>query len=131
MRTERPANSARRPPSADPWTRALRERWACAPQKTQSCGFSSASSQSASVALRCSGLGGIFIGGHKVAQGHGKLEILGGGERIDAQFAFEPNDQHREGQRVETGIDQDEIVSERRQCLVVLFGDLLHLGNYR
>src|SRR6476619_6165580 len=130
MRTERPANSVRRPPSADPLARALRETRACAPLKTQSCGFSSARSQSASVALRCNGLRGIFIGGHKVAQGHWKLEILGGGERIDTQLAFEPNDQHSEGQRIETRIDQDKIVSERRQYLVVLLGDLLHLGNY-
>ena len=71
-----------------------------------------------------------FIHFHEVAERQRKHGVLGGRERIDAERVFEPGDEHGKAERVQTGIEQHEIVAQRRQRLAVLACDLLHQVHY-
>ena len=54
-------------------------------------------------ASRGNGLKGTFVRDNEVSHSHRKFELIGGGERIDAQLTFEAHDQHSEGKRIKTG----------------------------
>jgi len=58
------------------------------------------------------------------------VRVLGRGEWVDAEPVFQTSDQHGKAQRIESGIEQDEIVAQWRQDLAVLTGDLFHLVRY-
>ena len=75
-------------------------------------------------------MGAIFVDFHEVAESHGEQRVLRRGERIDAEPVFEACDQNREAERVETRIQQHEIVAQRRQHLAVLARDRRHLVHY-
>jgi len=65
-----------------------------------------------------------------LAERQRKHGVLGGSERIDAERVFEPGDEHGKAERVQTGIEQNQIVTHRRQRLAVLARDLLHQVHY-
>src|SRR5436190_16162050 len=73
--------------------------------------------------------GGLLIEPDEVTQRHGIRRFAGFGERIEAQLLFEPGDQDCDGERVETGIEQHQIVGQWRERLAVFAGNLLDLRN--
>src|ERR1700685_1985646 len=72
----------------------------------------------------------IFIHFHEVAEGQREQGVLGGRERIEAECVFEARDEHGKAERVQTGIQQHQIVAQRRQRLAVFAGDLLPLIHF-
>ena len=48
-----------------------------------------------------------------------------------AKRVFEPRHQDGEAERVETGVQQHQVVTQRRQLLLLLLGDFLHFGRDR
>jgi len=67
---------------------------------------------------------------HEIAQRYRKEGVLGGRERIDAEFVLQARNQDGEAERIETAISQYEILVERRESLAVLSRDLFHLLDY-
>src|SRR6478672_4697547 len=119
------------PAKTEPAASALSEALACGPQKVQFGELRFSPSQSLSVALCCNGLRGIFVYGDEVAQRHRKRRILGGTERVHSQLSLEPDHEHSESERIESRVEQDQIVGEWCQGAIVFFRNLFHLGRYR
>src|SRR5580700_3577432 len=123
--TERPASSASRPARVVPRARCLAQSRAARSQKNRSGPASATRSLSDGALLRT-----IFIHFHEVAERQREHGVLGGRERIDAERVFETRDEHRKTERVQTGIEQHQIVAQRRQRLAVFACDLPHLLHY-
>ena len=56
---------------------------------------------------------GMFVDFHEIAERHRKGGVLGGRERIDAEFILEAN-QNGKAERVEAALRQHQILFERR-----------------
>src|SRR5262249_11392192 len=67
----------------------------------------------------------LFVGLDEVAEGFREIGIFRRGERIDAELILEPRHQDCEAQRVESGIEQDKVVGQRRHANLLLGGDFL------
>ena len=52
------------------------------------------------------------------------------GEGVKAELVFQTRHDYCEAERVEAGLEQHEVVRQRRQMLFLLFGDGFELGNY-
>src|ERR1700736_5635800 len=122
--TQAPSSAARSPPRLEPCTRSPSATLAPRAWRKRSSPFAAPLSQSRN---GC----GIFVDPHEVAQRQRERRVVGAGERIEAELIFEPRDQHREAERIETGLEQHQIVGERGKLLVLLLRDLLHLRHYR
>src|SRR5690242_15315109 len=126
MSTERPASFSAAPPRLVAVAKSLRQTLACAPWMKRRDAASPSQSLRTPGSL-CDGIGGIFVGADEVAERHRKIRVLARRERIDPQRILEPRDQHGEAERIEPGVEQVEVVGERRQLLVVLGCDLSDL----
>src|SRR5580693_9009777 len=122
--TELPASSARRPPRHVPPARSTRRMPRSPPCRKRPA------LPSPRCRLRFSA-GSIFVDPNQVAQGHWKVDGVGGRERIDPETILETRDQHRKAKRIEPGIDEDRILGERGQLLLMPVGNLLNLGNHQ
>jgi len=65
----------------------------------------------------------VLVDTHEVFEGDGELDFLVGGEGVKAEFVFQTRNDYGEAERVEAGVEQHEIVRQRRQMLILLFGD--------
>src|SRR3989454_3245490 len=128
MRTERPRSASSRPLRLEPPTRSPSVTLASAPQSVRSDRCPAALSELHSEPPSACG---IFIEPDEVAQGHGELGILAGAELIDAQRVLETSDDDGQAERVETRVQEHEIIGQRRQGLSLLSGDLLEPSGDR
>src|ERR1700674_4082110 len=104
--TERPASCASRQPKLEPCARSPSATRPLAPNRKRPeslTGLSSSRSEQGSV-------GGMFVDPNEIAEGHGKIDVVGGRERIAAERVLEPRDKDRKAERVETGIQQDQLI---------------------
>ena len=72
-----------------------------------------------------------FIDLDEVAERHREGDVVGHREGIEPELVLEPRHQDREAQQVEAGVEQHQIVGQRRKPLRLLVGDSLHLRHYR
>src|SRR5437660_12202632 len=100
MRTERPASSWRRPPRLVRCLRSPTETPAGAPQRTRGPAAGASASAARIDFMR---LGRPFIETDEVAKGHRIRDVVGAGERIDAEALFQTGDEDRDRQRIEAG----------------------------
>jgi hypothetical protein len=49
----------------------------------------------------------MFVDPYEIAQGHGKVSLLGGGKRIKTQRIFQTRHQNCKAERIEADIQQD------------------------
>ena len=61
----------------------------------------------------------------EIAEGFREIGIFRRGERIDAELVLESGHQNGKAQRVEAGIEQHQIVGQRRYAYLLLGRDLL------
>jgi hypothetical protein len=73
---------------------------------------------------------GIFVETNKVTQGHGEADIFIGVEWVHPQRSLKPDHDDRETQRVQPGVEQSQIVGQRREWLVLLPSHLREMGNH-
>src|SRR2546421_12756002 len=127
MSTDRPASWWRRPPRLVRRVRSPTETLAGAPHRTRGA----ATGASASVArIDFMRLGGPFVEPDEVAEGHRIRDVVGVRERVDAEALFQPRDEDRDGQRIEPGLEQHQVVRQGRQRLLFVPGDLLDQRNH-
>ena len=65
----------------------------------------------------------VLVDTHEVFEGYRKLDFLVGGERVKPEFVFQTRHDYGEAERVEAGVEQHQVVRQRRQMLILLFGD--------
>src|SRR5438876_1194452 len=116
MSTERPRSSSWRSPKLEPSVRSPSVTRASTPQSTRSSRWPAKLNPFQSVSRSCS----IFVEPDEVAQGDGKLGLVGATEGIHPERVLETCDDDREAERVEPGVEEHEIIGQRRQRLLVL-----------
>src|SRR5436190_23839923 len=121
MRTERPASCAARLPRIVPLRRRLTDTAAVAPHRKRSGAAGALSSLSRIDAM---GFGSVFIKPDEVSQRHRIGHVVGFGEWIESQRLFESSYQDGDGERVESGVEQDQVIGQRRQALLVIVSNL-------
>src|SRR5258708_9605855 len=93
----------------EPCASSPRETCACCPHRWRRLSSTVWSSQSRSDRTSpC----GIFVGLHEVAERDRKGDIVGCGERVHAQLIFQPGDENREAERIETGVQQIQVIRQ-------------------
>ena len=65
----------------------------------------------------------VLVDLYKIPEGDWKLDILRCGERIEAKLVFETSDNDGKAKRVESGLEQHQIIRQWRQFLLLFFGD--------
>src|SRR5208282_4424699 len=61
----------------------------------------------------------VLVDTHEVFEGDRKLDFLVGGEWVKAEFVFEPRHDYGEAERIEAGVEQHQVVRQRRQMLLL------------
>src|ERR1700722_11422164 len=121
--TDLPSSCSSRPPKLGPPVRSATRTPAARSQKNPAPSATRCRSD-------CALVRAIFVDFHEIAESHGKQRVLGSRERINAEPVFKAGDKHGKAERVEAGIQQNEIVTQRGQNLAVLARDLRHLVHY-
>src|SRR6202041_1975106 len=83
------------------------------------------------VPRRDSGSAFAVIEPDEVAERDRKIDILGLGEGVVAEFVLQRGDDDGEAERVEAGFEQHELLGQRRQHLALRGRDTLEFGQYR
>src|SRR5262245_43815856 len=72
---------------------------------------------------------GILIGLDELAERDGKIDVFDTGERVNAELVLQSRRKDRKSERVESAVEENEIVVQRRQGLPLLLRDARHVGN--
>src|SRR5580698_5146012 len=78
-----------------------------------------------------SSLGKVFVELDEITEGDRKLDRLTRVEGIDTQGVLQPRHDDGETERVETGLDELQLIRQRRESALLLDGDLLELRRDR
>src|SRR5262245_54414414 len=116
MRTDFPHSSVSRPPRLDPVAMSGSDTHALAAHRKRPLQSDGSPSRLRSDGKRS---GPVLIDSDEIAQGYGKVGVLGGGEGVEAKLVLEASDQDGKSKRIEPGLQQHKIVGERRQCLML------------
>lgn len=65
----------------------------------------------------------ILVDLYEILEGDRKLDILGCVEGIDAKLVFETSNNSGKAERVETGLEQHQVVRQWRQFLILFLRD--------
>src|SRR6516162_2507546 len=128
MRTQRPRSATGSTSRLEERASAASSTRAVRPDRVRPPSSELSSSQSRS---QRASAGGIFVGLHEIAERNRESDVVGCGERIDAERILEPDDQNGKAQRIEPGIEQNEVIRQRRKLCILLGRDARDLGGYR
>src|SRR5437867_12672364 len=106
-RTDRPHSSSSRPPKLEPHENSLRTTVAATPHRNRPEPWSDLASLSRMEVMFG---GAVLIEPDEVAERHRVGDFIGLREGIEAERFLEARDKDRDGQRIETGIEQDQVV---------------------